>query len=240
MPDSPMPPRPPTPQVLLHRMPDKSPDDPSETTRKPYKYLILTMGSTAVAGKLQIACSVADGLSCPLYQGDSIHNSSAKAATQQSRRIHCYKRKHPLHAAPPVASTFPFNGPSSSLNTVFTLSMKGRIRGENPALMVLTHPELAPWHRLAIRKAVGAYGIGVVFVPLYGEGDEEEDPPILLPLDPTTSMRSSSPKGKFFGREHGWGNLDGEMRLCIDVNADVERKTDEILEALKDVMGIEN
>lgn len=68
------PPRPPTSQVVLHRLPDKSLDNPSKT-----KYIILIMGSTAVAGELQITHSVANGLSCPYYEGDSIHESAAKA-----------------------------------------------------------------------------------------------------------------------------------------------------------------
>ncbi|KUI60825.1 hypothetical protein VP1G_08021 [Cytospora mali] len=39
------------------------------------------MGSTAVAGKFQIARSWASGLSCPSYQGESMHHSAAKAAS---------------------------------------------------------------------------------------------------------------------------------------------------------------
>lgn len=74
--------------------------------------------------------------------------------------------------------------------------------------MVLSHTGLESWHRLAIRKAVGEYGIGVIFVPLYSEGEEEgggngeEDLPILRPLHPTTmigshvSFRISSRRGK--------------------------------------------
>ena len=80
--DSPtIPPRPPTPQVLLHRLPDKYGVAPP---RKPSKYIILIMGSTGVAGKVAIAQSVSSVLSCPLFQGDSMHKSSAKAASVSS------------------------------------------------------------------------------------------------------------------------------------------------------------
>ena len=74
------PPRPATPQVLLHRLPDK-PDASQENARKPSKYIVVIMGSTAAAGKVQIATSVAQALGCPLFQGDSLHESSAKAAS---------------------------------------------------------------------------------------------------------------------------------------------------------------
>ncbi|KAK8026673.1 hypothetical protein PG991_003729 [Apiospora marii] len=80
-----IPPRPATPQTMIHRLPDKpDPTDPSSHSssshRRPAKYIVLLMGSTAVAGKVQIATTVAQTLACPLYQGDSLHESSAKAA----------------------------------------------------------------------------------------------------------------------------------------------------------------
>ena len=77
--------RPPTPQAMLHRLPDK-PDVSSETNTRPSKYIILITASTAVAGKVQIARSVSESLSCPLFQGDSMHESSAKAASVGARR----------------------------------------------------------------------------------------------------------------------------------------------------------
>lgn len=79
-----IPPRPATPQTLIHRLPDK-PDTTvpsfSSSSRRPSKYIVLIMASTAVAGKVQIAATVAKALACPLYQGDSLHESSAKAAS---------------------------------------------------------------------------------------------------------------------------------------------------------------
>lgn len=73
-----IPPRPPTPQVLLHRLPDKNEDE--ERPRKPSKYVVLIMGGTAVPGKAAIANSVSNALGCPLVHGDSMHQSLAKAA----------------------------------------------------------------------------------------------------------------------------------------------------------------
>lgn len=74
--------RPQTPQAMLHRLPDK-PSVPSTdpTNNKPSTYIILIVASTAVAGKVQIANSVADALACPLFQGDSLHETSARAAS---------------------------------------------------------------------------------------------------------------------------------------------------------------
>jgi hypothetical protein len=73
---------------------------------------------------------------------------------------------------------------------VFTISEEERRRKSNPALMVLTHPGLEVWHKDAIRDATGEYGIGIIFVPLFkidAEYDDEEDElPVLRPLDPTT------------------------------------------------------
>lgn len=75
--------RPQTPQAMLHRLPDKPQSQPKEVheNSKPSKYIILIVASTAVAGKAQIAKSVADALACPLFHGDSLHETSARAAS---------------------------------------------------------------------------------------------------------------------------------------------------------------
>ena len=298
------------------------------------------MASTGVAGKVQIAQSVAKTLACPLYQGDSMHESTAKAASvgtsrpsaaavgaagdahgarriQEESSIHTagpvpsgpngarYQRmwlskmtrtgllfpeeskaategftgfggtsststsrrgsassigsvasslgpsssitssRHDSmsssHPAPHVTSTFPPDASASGPNVVFTLSEEERLRRANPALMVLTHPELETWHKLAIRTAVGDYGIGVIFVPLYAEDedeDEEEDLPILQPLDPRTMTSFPVSFGSIAKKTTGWGNLDEEMKLHISVNADVEGKITEIIDGVRDVMGV--
>lgn len=67
---------------MLHRLPDKPQFLPTEPRHiKPTKYIILIVASTAVAGKAQIAKSVADALACPLFHGDSLHETSARAAS---------------------------------------------------------------------------------------------------------------------------------------------------------------
>ncbi|CAN8097029.1 unnamed protein product [Discula destructiva] len=78
--------RPQTPQAMLHRLPDKPDSQATEpgTTTRPSKYIVLITASTAVAGKAQIAKSVADALGCPLFQGDSLHETSARAANVSS------------------------------------------------------------------------------------------------------------------------------------------------------------
>ncbi len=146
------------------------------------------------------------------------------------------------HPPPPVTSTFPTDVSPSVHNPVFTLSEQERLRRANPALMVLTHPELEPWHKLAIRTAVGEYGIGVIFVPLYddieGAEEDEEELPILRPLDPTAMTSFPTSFGAFAKRADGTGNLDMEMRLRINVDADVEGKITEIINSVRDVMGV--
>jgi hypothetical protein len=71
--------RPQTPQPMLHRLPDKL-ESASEPVRLS-RYIVILSASTAFAGKVLIAKSVADALSCPLYQGDSLHETCAKAAS---------------------------------------------------------------------------------------------------------------------------------------------------------------
>lgn len=79
--------RPQTPQAMLHRLPDKPDSQAIEpgTTTKPSKYIVLILASTAVAGKAQIARSVAEALQCPLFQGDSLHETSARAASVSAK-----------------------------------------------------------------------------------------------------------------------------------------------------------
>lgn len=79
-----IPARPQTPQAMLHRLPDKP--DASISDTKPSKYIVLIMGGTGAAGKVQIAKSVSKALSCPVFNGDSMHESSAKAASVGASR----------------------------------------------------------------------------------------------------------------------------------------------------------
>jgi len=64
---------------MLHRLPDR-PEVIPDADDKPAKFIILIAASTSVAGKVQIARTVSAALSCPLFQGDSLHETADKAA----------------------------------------------------------------------------------------------------------------------------------------------------------------
>lgn len=70
--------RPPTPQVLVHRLPSRP---VSPETSKPAKYILVVAAPLSTPGKLSIANELSKIFSCPEYIGDSIHSSSAKAAS---------------------------------------------------------------------------------------------------------------------------------------------------------------
>lgn len=314
--------RPQTPQALLHRAPDKP--DAADTLVKPNKYVILLLAPTSVAGKVQIADSVSKALSCPLFQGDSLHESSAKAATVGASRSDDggrgrYQRMwlskmtrtgllFPEESRPANEGFSGFGGGSSSSTStsrrgsgssissttstfggdsgstagstasstidvgnqlmtsrgilgthqyinqpVLATSDEDRRRKSNPALMVLTHPELEAWHKDAIQKATGEYGIGIIFVPLFKvdaeHHDESEDElPVLRPLDPRTisaftsfdALRAAAGGvggGKKLKYGHGKErNLEEEMVLEVDVGGSVEDIIEEVVKGVRDVM----
>ena len=284
--------RPQTPQAMLHRMPDK-PDLPSEGNTKPSKYIILIMAPTAVAGKVQIAKTVSNALSCPLFQGDSLHETAAKAASvggprrpagaegdegaaaapgaNEARYQRMWLSKmtrtgllFPEGSRPAMEDNFGFGGGGSSTSTsrrgsgssvasaasssdaavptaskyinkppVLALSEDEKLRKANPALMVVTHPDLETWHKDSIRKAVGEYGIGVIYVPLY----EDEELPVLKPLDPRT-MTSFASLGSFGAAQKAVGaTLDEEIVLTVDVEAKVEDLIEEIVDGVREIMN---
>jgi hypothetical protein len=112
--------------------------------------------------------------------------------------------------------------------STFTLSDEEKLRKANKALMVVTHPELEAWHKENIRKAVGEYGIGVIFVPL----GEEEELPILKPLDPRAMMSF----GAFSGVEKRGRTLDEEVVVRVDVGGNVEDIIEDIVAGVKDII----
>jgi len=278
--------RPPTPQTLLHRLPDK-PSESSDSSRKPSKYIVIIIGSTGAAGKVAISRSTADALSCPLCIADSKHDSAAKAAIvgapepNEARYQRMWLSKmtrtgllFPDESRPANDAFSGFGGTSSTStsrrgsassidssssnpwpssqhpppsastsggNAVSATPESERLRSANPVLMVLTHPKLETWHKRAIRTAVGDYSVGVIFVPLESEEDEEEeDLPVLRPLDPRTMTSFSMASfGTFATKARGWGNLDEEMKLRIDTDADIAGKTAEIIEGVREVIGID-
>ncbi|RYP66004.1 hypothetical protein DL769_006161 [Monosporascus sp. CRB-8-3] len=239
--------------------------------------MVIMMASTAVAGKVQIAKSVANALSCPLFQGDSLHETCAKAASvgaprgptggdgdeqaaafganeARYQRMWLSKMTRTGRLFPEEsrlanegfsgfggASSTPMSrrGSSSSVASASsssdaavstsstassfvssgmpttkyvnkpptsTLSEDEKQRKANAALVVVTHPDLENWHKDSIRRAVGEYGIGVIFVPLY-----DEELPALKPLDPKTMTNFASP-GSFGTAKMATGaTLDEEI-----------------------------
>ena len=138
---------------------------------------------------------------------------------------------------------------------VFTISEEERRRTLNPALMVLTHPELEAWHKDAIRKAIREYGIGIIFVPLFKidaehdelEGERTDELPVLRPLDPSwisgftsfDALRAAAGVDGGKKLEYGKGkkgNLEEEMILDVDVGGNVEEIIEDVVRGVRDVM----
>lgn len=321
--------RPQTPQAMLHRLPDKpEAPDPSQdaASRKPSRFVVIILASTAVAGKVQIAKSVADALACPLFQGDSLHETAARAASvvsapataaaaaglaarsaeeaktdatgRQGRNEGRYQRmwlskvtrtgylfpeeSRPANegfsgfggssststsrrgsassvgssaaaAAAAVASTGS-STPSSYLSSVgagsaapkyinkpppAVVTLSSSEKEWNPALMVVTHPVLEQWHKDSIRHVVGEYGIGIIFVPLdEQEEDDQDELPVLKPLDPRTMTNFGALGGSFSSLQKTTASLDEEIVLKVDVKAKVERLIEDIVEGVRDIMSL--
>jgi hypothetical protein len=116
------------------------------------------------------------------------------------------------------------------------LSDEEKMRKANPALMVVTHPELEAWHKESIRTVVGEYGIGVIFVPLGGEEEEEEEAelPVLKPLDPRTMTSFGS-----FGvlQKPAAKTLDEEIVLKVNSGGNVEDIIEDIVSGVNQIMN---
>lgn len=122
---------------------------------------------------------------------------------------------------------------------VFALSGAQREEKDNPALMVLTHPRLEGWCKDVIRKAVGEYGIGVIFVPLFEEEEEEEGEVPLLKAFEARDFQSFDAFREArlrYGKGKG-GRLDEEMVLEIGVEGSVDEIIEEVLVGVRDVMS---
>jgi hypothetical protein len=115
------------------------------------------------------------------------------------------------------------------------LSDEEKMRKANPALMVVTHPELEAWHKESIWTVVGEYGIGVIFVPLGGEEEEEEaELPVLKPLDPRTMTSFGS-----FGvlQKPAAKTLDEEIVLKVNSGGNVEDIIEDIVSGVNQIMN---
>lgn len=101
-------------------------------------------------------------------------------------------------------------------------------------MMVVTHPVLEQWHKDSIRHVVGEYGIGVIFVPL----DEDEELPVLKPLDPRT-MTSFASLGSFGDAQKTTTGttLDDEIVLRVNIEAKVEDLIEDIVDGVRDIMN---
>jgi hypothetical protein len=296
--------RPPTPQAMLHRLPDRQELLPTEATR-PSKYIILIEAPTCVAGKVQIAQAVSSAVSCPLFQGDSLHETSARAASVGAARLPVVEVIDELRLAPGVNEAryrrmwlskmmrtgllFPeesrpaneafsgFGGTSSSSTSrresississvssssdtavsvtsvaggfmppmvptikyvnkpaTLILSNDQKLRKANPALMVVTHPQLEKWHKNSIRNAVGEYGIGIIFVPLY----EDEELPILKPLDPKTMNTFPSVSSYVIPQNSLGRSVDEEIILRVNIDGTVADLIEDIVHGVREIMRI--
>lgn len=80
---------------------------------------------------------------------------------------------------------------------------------------------------------MGEYGIGVIFVPL----DEDQEPPMLKPLDPSTMTNFSSLAGFSATRKTAALKWDQEVVLTVNVDAKVEAIAEEIIDGARNIMN---
>ncbi|KAF1347581.1 hypothetical protein BDV97DRAFT_355511 [Delphinella strobiligena] len=292
------PPRPPTPQAMVHRLPDISDVSSMEST-KPSKFIVLIVATTAVAGKVQIAKSVSNALTCPLFHGDSLHETASRAASvgppmradgheqapssgaNETRYQRMWLSKmtrtgllFPDESRPANSEFSGFGGASSTSTSrrgsassvasdvssidaagstssiassgmsygaqqyinkppVITQSDDESAHKASPVLMVVTHPQLESWHKDCIRKAIGDYSIGVIFVPL----DEDEELPVLTPLDPRTMAGFGSLSTFGIARRAVCPSWDEELVLIVNIEANVEDLTQEIIDGVRDIVN---
>lgn len=113
----------------------------------------------------------------------------------------------------------------------FTFSEQEKAKRANKALMVVTHPELEGWHKEAIRKVVGEYSIGVIFVPLGGDVEEEELP-VLKPLDPRTMISF----GEFGTLKKRAKTLDEEIVVRVNMQGNVEEIIEDIVRDVREII----
>jgi hypothetical protein len=159
--------------------------------------------------------------------GSSVASSSSDGVVSTSNIASSFTS--PV-AQPPTTTTQNINKPP-----IVALSEDEKLRKANPALMVVTHPILEQWHKDSIRSAVGEYGIGVIFVPLYE--DEDEELPILKPLDPRTMMSFGSLEAAFGAVPKSAGKTLGEeILLRVNVEAKVGDLAEDIVDGVRDIM----
>lgn len=272
-------PRPPTPQVLMHRLPSPPAQDLLAT---PSKYLLIMLTPMEYAFKTMLADELSTNFSCKYYLGDSIHRFCEKAAgvgggggepnAERYSRMWLSRMTRTGLLFPeeskPVTSEFTgFGGGSTSTSrrgsissvasepesvggSVFDrptstagaklASLRAALAKEEdkentqPVLLVLTHPALESWSKQAIRSAVGEYGIGVIYLQLYEDEEDEDELPVLQPL----SQLSMTSFGA--GKQRGWGNLTEEMKIVVDTNQPVNKQAAEVTEDVQFIIGMDD
>ncbi|KAL1872676.1 hypothetical protein Daus18300_004222 [Diaporthe australafricana] len=170
------------------------------------------------------------GAPAPSSSSTSRRGSASSAASASSEAAGSSASSGYVSTAPPPGAAKYINKPPPTT----TLSADEKLRRANPALMVVTHPVLEQWHKDSIRHVVGEYGIGVIFVPL----DEDDELPVLKPLDPRT-MTSFGSRGSFGNAQKidTGTTLDDEIVLTVNIEANVEDLTDDIVNGVRDLMN---
>ncbi|KAK1072536.1 hypothetical protein LTR12_014330 [Friedmanniomyces endolithicus] len=245
--------RPPTPQAMLHRLPDR-PDIPLPQAAKPSKVIILISASNEVAGKVQIANlhetaakAARVGTSAPIGRsgGDDDGPSPSGANEPRYQRMWMSKMTRtgllfPEESRPANSGFSGFGGSSPATDKpcinkppTATYLEEARLRKANPVLMVVTHPDLHSWHRTCIRMAVGEYGIGVIFIPL----DHHAEPPVLRMLDPQTMTSFTSLSDFAAARKAAQRDWSEEIVLSVDIEATVSDISEEIISGVQEIMN---
>lgn len=171
------------------------------------------------------------GAPAPSSSSTSRRGSASSAASSEAAGSSVSSGYVSAAPPPPPGASKYINKPPPTTS----LSADEKLRRANPALMVVTHPVLEQWHKDSIRHVVGEYGIGVVFVPL----DQDEELPVLKPLDPRTmtSFGSLGSFGHVQGATTTGTTLDDEIVLTVNIEANVEDLTDDIVNGVRDLMS---
>ncbi|KAF2771281.1 hypothetical protein EJ03DRAFT_38004 [Teratosphaeria nubilosa] len=168
------------------------------------------------------------------FGGSSSTSSSRRGSASSVASDNCSSDAASLASSVlPSGAPKYINGPPAA-----TLSQTEGQRKSNPALLMLTHPRLEAWQKSCIKRAVGEYSIGAIFVPLDHEDLEDdqegEDLPVLRPLDPRTMTRFGSLIN--LGVRTQRRNWAEEIVVKVDVNAVVNDLAGEIVEKVREVM----
>lgn len=117
-----------------------------------------------------------------------------------------------------------------------------KLRKENPALMVTTHPVLAQWHKDSIRHVVGEYGWHWCDLCSAGRGSRCAGAACVEtaagPEDNDELFRAAglARGSSAVQRDAASGSLEEEIVLSVNVEAKVEDLIDDIVGGTQDIM----